>query len=44
MTKKQQARRREIVAQLAELSRNGWASAQPYDYQALERELRQIER
>lgn len=42
-TKALAARRREIIRALAELSRNGWANARPYDYEPLERELREIE-
>lgn len=32
-------RRRELIAELSRLSRNGWAHARPEDYQPLEREL-----
>jgi hypothetical protein len=37
------SRRSEIIRQLCELSRNGWANARPCDYEPLERELREIE-
>lgn len=43
MTKYQQARRSAIIAQLSELSRDGWRAAKPYDYQHLEAELRELE-
>lgn len=43
MTKRDKQRRTEIIRQLAELSRNGWANARPCDYEPLERELREIE-
>lgn len=36
-------RRREIVAQLAELSRNGWENARPCDYEPLEQELADLD-
>jgi hypothetical protein len=37
-------RRSQIISQLCELSRNGWASAKPCDYEPLERELRKLPR
>jgi transcription elongation GreA/GreB family factor len=37
-------RRRLIIRQLCELSRNGWQHAHSYDYEPLERELREIDR
>jgi hypothetical protein len=43
MIKKQQARRRVIIVELSQLSRNGWRHAKPYDYLPLEAELRQLE-
>lgn len=43
MTKAQQKRRSELIRQLSELSRNGWASAQEYDYKPLEKELAELE-
>lgn len=39
MTKRDQARRRAIIAELSRLSRNGWRDARPCDYLPLEREL-----
>jgi hypothetical protein len=41
-TKKDQARRSEIIKQLSELSRDGWWRACRYDYVPLERELREL--
>ena len=44
MTKKQMKQRRsEIIQALSDLSRNGWVSALPCDYQPLERELESLE-
>lgn len=43
MTSKQRQRRIEIIKQLSDLSRDGWARAKPYDYQPLEAELRALE-
>jgi hypothetical protein len=37
-------RRSAIIAELAYLSRNGWANARPVDYLPLERELRELNR
>jgi hypothetical protein len=42
MTKKERTRYRSIIQQLARLSSDGWAYAKPYDYEPLERELRQL--
>lgn len=42
-TTKTTERRREIVRQLSELSRNGWQNAIPADYEHLERELHEID-
>lgn len=39
-----QQRRSAIIKQLAELSRNGWANAKPYDYEPLEAELRALQK
>jgi len=36
-------RRQAIIAQLSEMSRNGWRDAREEDYLALERELREID-
>jgi hypothetical protein len=38
-TRKERARRREIIAELSRLSKNSWRDAKPADYQPLEREL-----
>jgi hypothetical protein len=35
-------RKRELIRQLSDLSRNGWRLAKPYDYLPLEAELREI--
>lgn len=35
----QRRRRAEIIRELSELSRDGWANAEPCDYAPLEREL-----
>lgn len=43
MTRKDRARRTAIIKELSDLSRDGWASARPCDYEPLERELREIE-
>ena len=43
LTKHQQKRRSDLIRQLSDLSRNGWAIAKPYDYQALEAELRGLD-
>lgn len=37
-------RRRELIAELSRLSRNGWAGARPEDYQPLERELGELDK
>lgn len=44
MTSKKALRKRysQIVKELSDLSRKGWAFAKPDDYQPLERELRQL--
>lgn len=41
---KNQKRRIEIIKILSDLSRNGWANARAGDYEALEAELRRLER
>jgi hypothetical protein len=41
-TKKQRQRRRQIVRELSQLSRDGWRDAKPCDYEPLERELRML--
>ena len=43
MTRKDRARRTEIIRELSRLSRNGWRAAKPCDYEPLEAELREIE-
>lgn len=43
MNKAQRKRRSEIIRQLSELSRNGWARARYEDYASLEIELRELE-
>ena len=43
MTRKQKQRRIEIIKQLSELSRGGWAGARFEDYAPLENELRKLE-
>lgn len=43
MTKAQKKRRIEIIKQLSDLSKNGWANARPCDYEPLERELRELQ-
>lgn len=44
MTKTQrQKRRSELIKQLSDLSRNGWANAMEYDYKPLEKELAEID-
>jgi hypothetical protein len=40
--KKAEKRRREIIRTLCDLSREGWKNAKPYDYEPLERELREL--
>jgi hypothetical protein len=42
LTPEQIERRRKIIAQLCELSCNGWRNAKPCDYQPLEAELRRL--
>lgn len=42
MTKTQRKRRSEIIRQLSELSRDGWARARYEDYSPLEKELEQL--
>lgn len=42
MTTAKRKRRSEIIRQLANLSRNGWADARSFDYEPLERELREL--
>jgi hypothetical protein len=37
-------RRSEIIRELCNLSRDGWANAKPCDYEPLERELRELEK
>jgi hypothetical protein len=44
MTRKERNRRTEIIKQLCDLSRNGWARALPCDYELLEMELRALEK
>lgn len=44
LTKKQKSRRSEIIRQLSDLSRGGWARARYEDYAALEAELRELDR
>jgi hypothetical protein len=41
-TKEQNRRRRTLIRELCELSRDGWQNAKPYDYLPLERELKSI--
>jgi hypothetical protein len=36
-------RRSQIIKELSDLSRNGWALARPFDYEPLERELRALD-
>lgn len=36
-------RRTQIIKELSDLSRNGWANARPCDYEPLERELTAID-
>ena len=36
-------RRSDIIKQLSDLSRNGWANAHPCDYEPLEAELRELD-
>ena len=36
-------RRSFLISQLVELSKDGWRHAKPYDYEPLERELREID-
>jgi hypothetical protein len=43
MTSKQKRRRIELIKQLSDLSRNGWAHARFEDYTPLEKELRELE-
>lgn len=43
MTRKQKARRSQIIAELANLSRNGWRDARRCDWEPLEQELRAME-
>jgi hypothetical protein len=44
MTKTQkQKRRSEIIKQLSDLSRNGWAGALECDYKPLEKELAELD-
>ena len=42
LTKKEQARYRAIIGQLARMSRNGWDRATHVDYEPLEAELRAL--
>jgi hypothetical protein len=43
LSRAEKKRRDEIIGQLVELARNGWANARPCDYEPLEKELRKIE-
>lgn len=42
--RQKRARRSEIIRQLSAMSRDGWIGARSGDYEALERELRELER
>lgn len=44
MTRKQRARRIEIIKALSDLSRGGWANAKASDWEPLEAELRSLEK
>jgi hypothetical protein len=44
MTRAQRKRRTEIIKALSDLSRDGWRNARRCDWEALESELRELER